>query len=205
MNASLVEKSNENLEVLKSIFFDGRKDDTVTQTKIGTKSIIKEEHISVLSEPNSKYLSYFVLLSGSAENICNGLYNLVLQTNARNTLEVARCDETVTNTGWKNGVLRQLERKLGHPLQLAVCLLHFNELPFRALLIQLDGATDGPNLFTGPIGKDLKNCESKPVIKFKTFDFFLPDVDKQDLSQDQKYLMNIAITIKSSVFSVELV
>jgi len=72
------------------------------------------------------------------------------------------------------------------------------------LFLSIDGVTDGPNSFSGPIGKELKNCENKPVVKFKAIDCILPDVDKKDLSQDQKYLLNISEAIKSGYCSYDL-
>ena len=56
---------------LKNICFDGRKDTTSTNDTIGEtkyrRITCKEEHISVLSEPNSQYISHFVPVSGSAK------------------------------------------------------------------------------------------------------------------------------------------
>lgn len=191
----------------KTVYFDGRKDDTIAQVKQRTKYrriTIKEEHISVLSEPASKYIGHFVPLSGSGKDICDGLNNLLFDKGGVDDLEAAACDGTVINTGWKNGTIRCLERKIGRPLQWIICLLHFNELPFWALFVYIDGATDGPNSFSGPIGNELKICESKPVIKFKAIDCILPDIDTNDLSKDQKYLLNISTAIKSGTCSLDL-
>lgn len=53
-----------------------------------------------------------------------------------------------TNTGWKNGVLRNIEVMCKRPLQWFVCLLHFNKLPYRHLFEHLDGTTTGPASFS---------------------------------------------------------
>ena len=82
--------------------------------------------------------------------------------------------------------------------------MHFNELPFRALFVFIDGVTDGPKSFTGSIGKELNNCEQRPVVKFKSIDCSLPDIDPQDLSTDQKYLYNIAKAIKNGSCTTDL-
>ena len=74
----------------------------------------------------------------------------------------------VVNTGCDNGVysvIRKLEVHYRKPLHWFVCLLHTNELPLRHILITLDGVTHGPNSFSGPIGKSLKNGD-KPVDNF---------------------------------------
>ena len=57
------------------------------------------------------------------------------------------CDGTVTNTGWKNGVISQLELFLGRPVQWLICLLHTNELPLCHLIQHLDGKTNHPTGF----------------------------------------------------------
>ena len=138
LNALLTQIFNNDLVPCKNLYFDGRKDSTILQIKQGSKykkSIIKEEHISVLTEPESTYIGHFVPLSGSGQDICDGLHNLILEKGVVNDLEAIACDGTVINTGWKNGVIRCLERKIGRPLQWIICLLQFNELPFRALFI----------------------------------------------------------------------
>ena len=59
-------------------------------------------------------------------------------------LTIVRCDGTNVNTGWKNGVIRQIEICIGRLLQRSICLLHFIELPFRHMFQHVDGATTGP-------------------------------------------------------------
>ncbi|GBM69658.1 hypothetical protein AVEN_124441-1 [Araneus ventricosus] len=49
-------------------------------------------------------------------------------------LVVVGCEGTAVNTGWKNGLIRRIEIHLRKSLRWAVCLLHFNELPFRQYL-----------------------------------------------------------------------
>ena len=56
------------------------------------------------------------------------------------------------NTGAKGGVIRCLENKLGRSLHWIICLLHFNELPFRSLFEFIDGGTSGPKSFAGSVG-----------------------------------------------------
>ncbi|GBN63892.1 hypothetical protein AVEN_93296-1 [Araneus ventricosus] len=72
-----------------------------------------------------------------------------------------------SNTGWKNGFIRNIELKIQRPLQWFICLLHFNELPFKHLNEYLDGETTGPASFSGKIGKQLTNCEKLPIINFE--------------------------------------
>lgn len=108
------------------------------------------------------------------------------------------------NTGWKKGVIRQIELHVGRPLQWAICLLHFNELPFRHLFLHLDGDTTGPKSFSGPIGKKLAGCEKLPLVSFERVDCPIPQVDRKVLSKDQLYLFHISAAINSGTISEDL-
>ena len=65
-----------NYETIISTYFDGRKDYTLvmerSEEKRAKKEII-EEHITVFSEPVSKYLGHFVPACGAAKDIANVL------------------------------------------------------------------------------------------------------------------------------------
>ena len=73
MREDLQMESARNTTNLCSLYFDGRKDRTLVQEKVGGKlhrrSVI-EEHIVVLQEPDSKYLAP---VRGSAECIKQGI------------------------------------------------------------------------------------------------------------------------------------
>lgn len=118
------------------------------------------------------------------------------------------CDGTATNTGWKNGAIRFIELKLGRPVQWFICQLHANELPLRHLFTALDGATSGPQLYSGPIGKALENCTGLPVVEFSAIPSLnLPDLPKETeekLSTDQKYLYQICHAVSSGTCSQDL-
>ncbi|XP_050502649.1 uncharacterized protein LOC126881949 [Diabrotica virgifera virgifera] len=116
---------------------------------------------------------------------------------------VIGCDGTVTNTGWKTGVIHTIEEKIKRPLQWGVCLLHLNELPFRHLFQTLDGETTGPKSFSGPIGSQLRNCEKLPVVKFQIIDCEIPDIDSKILSKDQQYLLDVSLAIKSGTCTID--
>lgn len=78
-----------------------------------------------------------------------------------------------------------------------ICQLHANELPLRHLMQELDGGTEGPETFSGEIGKALKHCTKYPVVKFKARDCELPLITKKDLSTDQRYLYDMCNAISS--------
>ena len=60
-------------------------------------------------------------------------------------------DSTVSNTGWKGGAIAKLEQLLGHKCHWCICMLHTNELPFRNIIVGIDGATISNVAFSGPI------------------------------------------------------
>lgn len=180
---------------LQGIFFDGRKDKTMTHEEIDNvkhKRIVVEEHIVLVQEPESQYIGHFTPASGCATAITSGIINF-LETNNISTDDIVAigCDGTAVNTGQKGGAIRMLENKLQRPVQWVICLLHGNELPLRHLIQDLDGKTTGPVGFTGPIGKQLNECEKIPVAEFDAIPSPNIDIDDAELSTDQKYLLDI--------------
>ncbi|CAH1998449.1 unnamed protein product [Acanthoscelides obtectus] len=75
-----------------------------------------------------------------------------------------------------------------------------NELPFRHLFQY----TSGPRTFSGTIGKDLENCEKRPISKFKPIPTSLPELSAKDISTDQKYLYRMVEAISTGVFPSDL-
>jgi len=54
------------------LYFDGKKDRTLTITKLGNKwykKTVIEEHLSLIREPDSTYIGHVTPLSGSAEDV----------------------------------------------------------------------------------------------------------------------------------------
>jgi len=57
---------------VSGLYFDGRKDKTRVQVKKGKKSyphILTEEHVTLVSEPNSQYLEHITPASGTSKHI----------------------------------------------------------------------------------------------------------------------------------------
>ena len=118
-------------------------------------------------------------------------------------------DGTNCNVGAENGAIHHLEMMLGHAVHYAICQLHGNELPFRALFYYYDGKPTGPASWTGPIGQQItKNVSSLPIISFQPIPFEefpdLPDEVVKDLSWDQKYLYRIIQAIMCGVVPEDL-
>lgn len=120
---------------------------------IRNKLVIKD-HIVMVKEPDTLFLGYSTIHEETGHAILNGIMNYLDQEEySLEHLVAVGCDGTVVNTGWQNGVIALWEKRLHRPLQLLVCLLHFNELPLRALFKAIgQGKQTGPTTWSGPIG-----------------------------------------------------
>jgi hypothetical protein len=191
---------------LESLFFDGRKDKTLSHDKVGTttyKKLVTEEHVVLVQEPGSNYIGHVTPITGSARNISATIMDHFASKNIiTDNIVAIGCDGTAVNTGPKGGILRLFEKHLNRPLQWLICLLHANELPLRHLIHELDGKTSGPLGFTGPNGKQLLDCEKKPLEQYEAIESSNIEVDADDLSTDQKYLLDIYKAVSSGDCSV---
>lgn len=196
---------NKNLDTtIKGLFFDGRKDKSIRMVD-GIKKRISESHYTLLQAPGYKYLGHTAPDSGNAIDILKSFTEFFeVKGISLNELLIIGGDGTNVNTGWLGGLIALLENQLNRPLQWMICQLHANELPLRHLMEELDGGTEGPEAFSGEIGKSLKHCTEYPIVKFKTRHCELPIIDKKDLSTDQSYLYDICNSISSGVCSDRL-
>ena len=195
--------ASEQNEKIVCLMFDGRKDQTLCSTNITENTLkgsIKEEHISIISEPGSVYQDHITPNSGKASDIASELYGFIDKRNSEENLIVIGADGTAVNTGANNGAIRLLELKIGRPLQWAICQLHLNELPFRHLFVFLDGATTGPNSYKGPIGLAINNdLRQRPIVKFKEMKgriHKLPQEVVQNFTGDQRYFYDMCLAIR---------
>lgn len=156
---------------LISFSFDGRKNDALTVEKIDEKlhpRMVKEPHLVVLREPKSQLIGYTKLESETAASKVNKLIEFFQEKQLSLDSLIAICaDGEPTNTGVHGGILRLFEKQLKRPLHWFVCLLHFNELPFRHLFDTLDkSTTTGPRSTTGKLSSKIADCENLPVCNF---------------------------------------
>ena len=152
---------------------------------------IREERISIVSEPESKYFDHVAPGSGKAKDIASDILSLLNKRSVDTKQIVAiGCDSTAVNTGIKGGVVRLLEKSFKKPIQWFICLLHIKELPLRHLFGYLDSPTTGPRAFSDTIGKALQTCDKNPVVCFEPIESREPlrPIDIDDLSTDQNYL-----------------
>lgn len=153
---------------LLAFSFDSRKDDTLSIQTIQNRPhprIIKEPHLVVLREPNSTYIGYIILQGHTADIKKQQLIDFFEQNNIPlDSLIAICCDGEVTNTGIAGGIIRKFEEHLNKELHWAVCLLHFNELPFRHLYDTIESSTTkGPRTTTGALAAKLEICETLKV------------------------------------------
>ena len=200
------------MENTRGLYLDGRKDKTLIQVieTDGSKRqrTTREEHFSIVIEPDSRYFDHVTPSSGSAKNINEEIMGCMQEKHADvATIAAICCDSTSVNTGSSGGVIRMIEKSLGKFLLWIICLVHINELPLRHLFCYLDDATTEPRAFSGKIGKALQDCETLAVVNFNptmTLDAFLFDFESLHLSSDQKYLAEIWQVITSGKFSKSL-
>ena len=138
---------------ISALYFDGRKDQTLIMCEKDRKKYkrrILEEHISLIKEPESKFLGYITSASGTAKSIELEIFNFFVNEDiSMDYLIAIGCDGTNVNVGKYNGIVRMIEKRLDRPLQWIICLLRTNELPFRHLFHHIDGSTSGPQTFLG--------------------------------------------------------
>ena len=182
---------------IENLYFDGRKDNTLTILEINGskfKKIIKEDHISLLTEPENQYVGHITCKNSDAKSIVDKMLKFFNSKQVTcDKLSAMGCDNTNTNTGIHKGIIRQFEILLNRPLQWIICLLHANKLPLRHLIEYIDGSSTGPYNFSGSIGKLLNDCEKSAVVKYKKIPVDQCDINFEydKLSCDQKYLLDI--------------
>lgn len=205
-----IQKNDEN-KSLVCIKFDGRGDG---QTNIGLNRKGMEKHITIISEPNSKYLDFITLSKGESEDaqrLATEIFSIICQYHSRNTIRVIGCDGENKNTGRREnggGALKLLENHMiRRPFHWAVCMLHLNELWMTKLFKEYDGGTFAPAGYRGAIGKTFNKLELKPPIKFEKIDGWVTQPDQsilQDMNNDQKLLIKMCLAVQSGVYDPKL-
>lgn len=163
-----VRRMQYNASNLLAFSFDGRKNDALTRKEKSGKyhpELKKESHIVILKEPESKLLGHIKVDAEDASTKQIKLYEFFQEKNLSLTNLIGICcDGEPTNTGIENGIIRRFEILLEKPLHWFVCLLHFNELPFRHLFNALEmSVTSGPRTASGTLSKLIETCEELPV------------------------------------------
>ena len=97
------------MENIRGLYFDGRKDKTLMQVikTDGSKRqrTTREEHFSIVVEPDSRYFDHVTPSSGSAKNVSEEIMGCWQEKQADvTTIAAIGCDSTSANTGSSGGV-----------------------------------------------------------------------------------------------------
>lgn len=159
---------------------------------------IKKENIVLVQEPGSSYIGYVTPESGGAEDTCDAIFDKLSSLGVDvSKLDVVGSDGCNTNTGYRKGIIRKMEERLGRSLVWIICLLHLIELCLKKIYESIYGKGKGPTDFGSELGNMLESCEKLPLARFKKIHVKFPDMKLDDLSNDQKYLFSLALGIKS--------
>ena len=172
-------------------------------------SVQLEEHYTVVGGPGTYYLTHLLTENGTGRTIAKEVYMSIKNTELAEKIKIIGTYGTACMTGKFNGFIRSLEELVNKPLQWVICLLHANELPLRYIFIHLDGTTNSPATFAGPIGKKLGGVVSDwPIVQFKSIpNPYFPEVPQQvldDLSRDQYYSYRICTAVMTGLVENDL-
>jgi hypothetical protein len=168
----------------------------------------KVDHLSFTAESGplkGRYLTQKDISSSTGSNLAGITHSVLEEFNSTETLMAIVFDNTPSNTGHKTGLCACLERLLGRTIHQIGCMLHLNELPLRHVIAAIDGVTNDPAKYSGPIGKEasLQNSQ-KPQIKFIPVhsNLVIPPEDIiSDLSADQRLLLEYIVGIQNGFIS----
>ena len=149
--------------------------------KVVTK---RQEHIVYTQEPGGSYLQHSEIApnKGTGQDLAEDFLEVIIENGSELTIVAILVDGTNTNTGWREGMIAHLERKL-QPKRLLiwiVCMAHGNELPLRHLFTHCDGGhgTSGPSSFEGPLGQACcGDVHLGKVVTFVVISTTLPDLE----------------------------
>nr|XP_047138681.1 uncharacterized protein LOC124814754 [Hydra vulgaris] len=204
---------------LKVIGVDDKKDKetlvhTIAYNSEGEPIIIpgieKEAHLTFTAESGTKkrkYLTHKIITSGTGVSKANATKEVLTEFDSTETLEAMVLDNTSSNTGTDNGLVVKLEKFINRKLHLVGCQLHQNELPLRQVIILLDGNTNDPKKYKGPVCSSVSenSIHELPLIVFSTImseiQSFVDERVVSDLSNDQRKLYEYTIGISTGKVS----
>ncbi|GBM45505.1 hypothetical protein AVEN_210235-1 [Araneus ventricosus] len=119
--------------LLNGLHFDGSKDNIKVLIKKDTKyypKTTKEEHYTLVNEPNSVYIGHATAATGGDKAIKEAMLIFFISNNMQlNGLTVVGCDETNVNTGHKGVIIRLMElSSIDHYNGEFVCFKQMNYL-----------------------------------------------------------------------------
>ena len=116
---------------------------------------LRKDKQTVTDQVTGKLIDFFVLWSSdhSAVTISSKLYEILVEYGSVEAILSLSVDNERKNTGRKGGIIRLLEIQLNRAIQWICCLLHLIEVVFRHIFEKIDGKANGPQSYTGKIGK----------------------------------------------------
>ena len=219
--ARLTEETRALNSDVECIFFYGRADKTKVltfqeETKKYHKSVITEEHYTLIQEPEGMYVHHFSPANYSgpkikpAKKIALGVFDWIESHGAKESIQVIGGDSTSTITGHRGGALYNLEVQLGHKCLWSICMIHTNELPLRRLIESYDGKTCSATAYKGDICQLLPKVNELPInFSFKALPggedlINLPEDIVKSLSTDQQNCYLLVKAIKTGNLSTDL-
>lgn len=138
---------------------------------------------------------------GTGRGLAEFTYGVLQHYKSADSLQAVIMDNTGSNMGYKIGLAAELEKKLGRKVHKVGCLLHFNELPLKTIIRDLDGPSAAGNKLTGPIGSVLpEDWHKKEPVKFTPVPTSVKvpaDDILKDLSNDQRLLLEFMLGVAS--------
>ncbi|GBN92511.1 hypothetical protein AVEN_44879-1 [Araneus ventricosus] len=90
-----------------ALYFDGRKDETISKEIVSGKSVritIQELHMSLVEEPDSTYFGHINPDSGSGKDIVSSILKFMKENCIdEKSIKALGCDGTTENTRASNG------------------------------------------------------------------------------------------------------
>lgn len=194
---------------IKSIFFDGKKGNSLVSesvpkvTGIGNpkpkpKYVVKPvENITILAQPGNNFLGFVTPPSGKGKEVCDAVTNYLNESKFDwHDIIAIGTDGAANNTGREIGAIAEVEKILGRPVHWIICLFHLNEKCLEWVLKELGCTTTSGDTYTGKLGSLLFGAHTGNLksrfrsVKLKNMPEILPDAKL--LTSDQKYLLEAA-------------
>lgn len=124
------------------VYYDGRKDLSIIQKKKLVengkfkfyRSNKREEHISMVSQPEGLFLGYVPVKNSTAKSSSHAIISSLQRQNKFDKLIALGSDGTNSNVGAEGGINHFIENKLDRPLHWFICMLLLTNLPSKDLL-----------------------------------------------------------------------
>lgn len=213
--AKAVSQATEEMAPLQCFQFDGKaianlqmkdKVDLSGRSRKVKKNDEKLENIVAIGQPGDNFLGFAACKQRDANAIFNNLQKLFAEKNiSLAEMFAIGCDGAAVNVGLNKGVIHRFEVYLQRELHWLVCLLHTHECILGNIIGFIDGKTTGPGSYVGEVMRAAKDCHLRAVTQFVPIKFDAEmNVDSDGLTNDQRYLFEIAKIVDSGIINSHL-